>query len=196
MKKFLKWFVIIFIGLVVVGSLLPDEEKADKKEDAAPKATETATKEEKPKEEKKAEPKKEEKKEFAVGDDVTAGKFTYKVNSTESKKELKNILGNKTTDGQFLVVNLTVTNKDKKARIADGNMFKLKDASGAEYSTAAELDMYVNEDVGFFLKEINPNMNKTGNVVFEVPADAQGLTLEVSSGFGWSGGKSAAIKLN
>ena len=56
--------------------------------------------------------------------------------------------------------------------MADSNMFKIKTADGTEYSADPELDMYVNEGgIGFFLEDINPNLSKTGKVVFELPTE-------------------------
>lgn len=167
-------------------------------EETVSKPTSTTMKEEtKAENTKKEAPKKEEsKKQFTVGQEVKVGNLSYTVKSVKETNKLSSVLGNKTTNGKFVIVELVVKNYDKKARVVDSNMFKVKTADGTEYSADLELDMYVNEGgVGFFLEDINPNLSKTGKVVFELPADAAQYNLEVSSGFGWAGGKYEQIKL-
>ena len=70
------------------------------------------------------------------------------------------------------------------------HLFKVN-VGDTEYSADTELDLYANEDgMGFFLETINPNIEKTGNIVFELPKQVKNPKLEVSSGFGWAGGQS------
>ncbi|MCQ9281968.1 DUF4352 domain-containing protein [Priestia aryabhattai] len=140
--------------------------------------------------------KQESKKEYTVGQDVQIGNLAYNVVSTEEKTELSSVLGNKKTDGKYIVVDLKVTNHEKKARMMDSSMLRIVTEDGTEYNPDAELDSYVNEDgLGFFLQEINPNMSKEGKAVFEIPADVKEYQLQVSSGLGWSGGDYQTIKL-
>ncbi|MGM0922854.1 MAG: DUF4352 domain-containing protein [Bacillota bacterium] len=194
-KPFYKKWWVWLIAIVVIGSFATsgDEETATPETDTATEETAATP----AKEEKKAEaPKKEEKKAFAVGDEVVVENFTYKVIGIEETNKLTSVLGDKTTEGKYAVVELAVTNKDKKARYVDGNMFRILTADGTEYSSDAELGTYVNENgLGFFLEDINPNISKTGKIAFELPKEATAYDLQVSSGLGWSGGKYETIKL-
>jgi hypothetical protein len=185
-----RWWVWVLGIIIIAGIAGGDEEEITTKE-------ETATKEEPQAKEASTEPKKEEKKqEFTVGQEVKVGNLTYKVEGVQETNKITNILGDKTTSGKFAVVTLTIKNGDKKARMADSNMFKIKTADGTEYEADAELDIYVNEaGESFFLQDINPNISKTGKVVFELPTEATEYNLEVSSGFGWSSGEYEQIKL-
>ncbi|MCM3782127.1 DUF4352 domain-containing protein [Neobacillus mesonae] len=132
---------------------------------------------------------------FKVGDQVEAGTFTYTVKSVKEQTKIENILGDKTTEGKFVVVELNVKNNDKEARYADTSMFRIL-ANGNEYEPDSELDMYVNDDgLGFFLESINPGLSKTGFVAFELGGDVNSYDLQVSSGMGWSGGEYQTIKL-
>ncbi|MED3759698.1 DUF4352 domain-containing protein [Peribacillus frigoritolerans] len=188
-----KWWVWVIAIIVIVNIASGgDEEESTTETKTDTKATETTAK---PKEEKKAEPKKEAPKQHQVGDVVKVGKLEYTVKGVEETQKISNVLGDKTTSGKFVIVEMAIKNLDKKERMADSNMFKVK-ADGAEYGADAELDMYVNEGgIGFFLESINPNISKTGKVVFELPAEAKAYNIEVSSGAGWSGGEYEQIKL-
>jgi hypothetical protein len=140
--------------------------------------------------------KKETKKQYSIGDEVNVGKLSYIIKDVEEKKSLSSVLGNKTTEGKFVVVELTVKNNDNESRTADTNMFKIMTPDGKEFSADGTLDMYVNKaGDGFFLEQFNPHISRTGKVVFELPAEAEEYSLRVSSGLGWKGGEYEEIKL-
>ncbi|MDF2010214.1 DUF4352 domain-containing protein [Priestia megaterium] len=140
--------------------------------------------------------KQEQKKEYTVGQDVPVKNLSYNVVSAEEKTQISSVLGNKTTEGKYVVVDLKVTNHEKKARTMDSSMLRIKTSDGTEYNPDATLDTYVNDDgVGFFLKQINPNMTAHSKVVFEIPADTDSYELQVSSGMGFTGGNYEKIKL-
>ena len=192
MKKGLKWAGIIVIGAVILGNLGDDEEQAtpEKKVEVEQEAVKSEAKPVKAKAAAKPV-----KKTYGVNDQVKVGKLTYVVNDVKMVDTLSNVLGEKKTSGQFLVIGLTILNGDKEERFVDSNMFKVN-VGDTEYSADTELDLYANEDgMGFFLETINPNIEKTGNIVFELPKQVKNPMLEVSSGFGWAGGQSKEIQL-
>lgn len=192
-----KWWVWVLAIIVIANIASGGEEETSTTDTASDtKATKTTAKpEEKKAEAKKEEPKKEAPKQHQVGDVVKVGKLEYTVKGVEETQKISNVLGDKTTSGKFVIVEMAIKNLDKKERMADSNMFKIK-ADGAEYGADAELDMYVNDGgIGFFLETMNPNISKTGKVVFELPAEAKEYNIEVSSGAGWSGGEYEQIKL-
>lgn len=192
MKKGLKWAGIIVIGAVILGNLGDDEEQAAPEKKVAVEQ-ETVKSEAKPVKAKAAA--KPVKKTYGVNNQVKVGKLTYVVNDVKMVDTLSNVLGEKKTSGQFLVIGLTILNGDKEERFVDSNMFKVN-VGDTEYSADTELDLYANEDgMGFFLETINPNIEKTGNIVFELPKQVKNPMLEVSSGFGWAGGQSKEIQL-
>lgn len=192
MKKGLKWAGIIVIGAVILGNLGDDEEQGapEKKVEVEQEAVKSEAKPVKAKAAAKPV-----KKTYGVNDQVKVGKLTYVVNDVKMVDTLSNVLGEKKTSGQFLVIGLTILNGDKEERFVDSNMFKVN-VGDTEYSADTELDLYANEDgMGFFLETINPNIEKTGNIVFELPKQVKNPMLEVSSGFGWAGGQSKEIQL-
>ncbi|AOS99451.1 MULTISPECIES: DUF4352 domain-containing protein [Exiguobacterium] len=192
MKKGLKWAGIIVIGAVILGNLGDDEEQGapEKKVEVEQEAVKSEAKPVKAKAAAKPV-----KKTYGINDQVKVGKLTYVVNDVKMVDSLSNVLGEKKTSGQFLVIGLTILNGDKEERFVDSNMFKVN-VGDTEYSADTELDLYANEDgMGFFLETINPNIEKTGNIVFELPKQVKNPMLEVSSGFGWAGGQSKEIQL-
>ncbi|MDT0173654.1 DUF4352 domain-containing protein [Exiguobacterium sp. BRG2] len=192
MKKGLKWAGIIVIGAVILGNLGDDEEQGapEKKVEVEQEAVKSEAKPVKAKAAAKPV-----KKTYGINDQVKVGKLTYVVNDVKMVDSLSNVLGEKKTSGQFLVIGLTILNGDKEERFVDSNMFKVN-VGDTEYSADTELDLYANEDgMGFFLETINPNIKKTGNIVFELPKQVKNPMLEVSSGFGWAGGQSKEIQL-
>ncbi|WP_290785976.1 DUF4352 domain-containing protein [Exiguobacterium sp. UBA7533] len=192
MKKGLKWAGIIVIGAVILGNLGDDEEQVapEKKVEVEQEAVQSEAKPVKAKAVAKPV-----KKTYGIKDRVKVGKLTYVVNDVKMVDTLSNVLGEKKTSGQFLVIGLTILNGDKEERFVDSNMFKVN-VGDTEYSADTELDLYANEDgMGFFLETINPNIEKTGNIVFELPKQVKNPKLEVSSGFGWAGGQSKKIQL-
>jgi len=192
MKKGVKWAGIIVIGAVILGNLGDDEEQAapEKKVEVEQEAVQSEAKPVKAKAVAKPV-----KKTYGINDRVKVGKLTYVVNDVKMVDTLSNVLGEKKTSGQFLVIGLTILNGDKEERFVDSNMFKVN-VGDTEYSADTELDLYANEDgMGFFLETINPNIEKTGNIVFELPKQVKNPKLEVSSGFGWAGGQSKEIQL-
>ncbi|WP_416730262.1 DUF4352 domain-containing protein [Fictibacillus sp. JL2B1089] len=192
-----KWWVWVIAIIVVAAATGGEEDTGTSTASSEPKS-EVASTEPAKKEEKKSEKKSEEKKpkQFTVGQEVKVGNLSYIVKGVTETNKISSVLGDKTTEGKFAIVELTVKNNDKKARMADTTMFKIKTADDTEYDPDVELDMYANEaGETFFLQDINPNLSKTGKVVFELPAEAKEYNLEVSSGAGWSGGEYEQIKL-
>lgn len=191
MKKFLKFIAIaigIFIAIGVIGSMGSDEETSGTD-------TETTAEEKTDKKDQK-----EEVKVYQIGDLVETGKLAYKVTNAESKSELKSdneFIESATTSGQFILIDIEAFNNDKDARMIDSSMFKILDDQNREFdpSSDSEVMMVVDGAIDFFLQDINPGLSKTGQLVFELPADAKSYSLQVSSGFGWSGGEYETIKL-
>ncbi|MGM7637143.1 DUF4352 domain-containing protein [Bacillus sp. Hm123] len=194
MKKFMKIVAIVFgilIAIGVIGSLGEDKSASEDGE------SQTLATEEKVNEK---DTKDKESKTFNVGDEVKVGELAYKVTNVTATNEIKSdnqFIESAKTDGQFILVDIEAVNNDKKARMVDSNMFKVKDNSGREFepTSDSEVMMAVEGAMDFFLQDINPGISKKGKVVFELPQDSSSYSLEVSSGFGWSGGEYEKIKL-
>jgi len=198
MKKFLKIIAIIFGVLIVIGVIgsMGEDDTSSGDKASNEKVTEVNAKGERSKEETKN----EDAKIYQIGDLVKTGRLAYKVTNVTSTNELKSenpFIESATTSGQFIVIDIEALNNDSKARMVDSSMFKVNDDQKREFepTSDSEVMMVVDGAMDFFLQDINPGLSKTGQLVFELPADANSYTLEVSSGYGWSGGEYESIKL-
>ncbi|WP_416386119.1 DUF4352 domain-containing protein [Alkalithermobacter thermoalcaliphilus] len=77
---------------------------------------------------------------------------------------------------------ISVTNNDKEARTLDTSLFKLTDSEGRTYDPDATADIYVNGQNMFFLDKINPNLTKTGYIVFDLADPNAEYILNVTGG--------------
>lgn len=132
---------------------------------------------------------------YAVGDIVQTGKLTYQIKEVQLRKEIKNQLGGLQTNGIYAVLTVNVVNNDKKPRYVDQSMFKIHDSEGRTFDPDSKADLYLNNEIAFFLDNINPGLAKQAKIAFELPTGPKQLTVEVSSGLGLSGGESAFILL-
>jgi hypothetical protein len=133
---------------------------------------------------------------FKLNETATAGKLAYIVSEVKATKTIgTNQFLTKTTDNQYIVLKVKVTNNDNDARTIDTNLFSLTDGQGRKYSAMADADMYVNGQSSFFLQQVNPGTNASGYIVFETPPGITGLKLHCSSGLGLASGSEAVIDL-
>jgi len=138
----------------------------------------------------------EEPAQYGIGDTVPAGKFDYTVNGLSSTNQLGEEPFSMTTEGEFLLVNVTIKNNDTEGRVMDTTMFTLRDSQGNEYDADPSAFMYLDSQESFFLDNVNPGLARTGDIVFEVPAGLTGLSLEVDSGVLFAAGESVVIELD
>ncbi len=115
---------------------------------------------------------------FKQGDLVNVGYTSYVV--TESWWATRLGTFNEKPDAMFLMVGLSVCNKDTKARTIPP--FFLVDQLGREYETSSK--GWAMEGTIGSLDTLNPNVEKTGGVIFDVPKD-NNYKLKVSGGY-WS----------
>lgn len=108
------------------------------------------------------------------------------VKNVSRAKTLGNQYIRKTAQGEFVIVSVFVANNQKEKVTVDGNMFKLIDGNGRQYSHSTEaetaLELSSKQDKTFTLKAINPGIGVIGSVVFDVPAGLTDLKLEARGG--------------
>ena len=115
---------------------------------------------------------------FKQGELVEVGYTSYKVTESWWATRLKTY--NEKPDAMFLMVGLSVCNKDTKARTIPP--LYLIDQLGREYEASSK-GWAMKGTIGS-LDSLNPNVEKVGGVIFDVPKD-NNYKLKVSGGY-WS----------
>ena len=115
----------------------------------------------------------------------------YKVNSVEVAKQVGPSALPTNAKDTFLVVDLSVKNAGDKAVTVDSSFFKLK-ADGKTFEADSAASMSANQDENgnitnsFFMESLNPDMQQTGKIVFDIPeaqANAQNNVLQAQTGY-------------
>ena len=131
-----------------------------------------------------------------MGQPLRVGDVEYVVNSRNVTDKVGDDFINRTANGVYLIVNVTVKNLGNESLSVNNNFFKLlKDDK--EYESDSAAGIYANRDSHFFLSKINPDSELTGNVVFDVTqelANDTNLKLQVQTG-AW-GTQKGLIDLN
>ena len=127
-----------------------------------------------------------------IGTPARDGKFEFTVTSVESgvARVGDDVFG-KDAQGQFTLVHVTVTNIGDKAQYFDGSSQKLVDAQGRTHSADGSAAIYLG-DAESFLNQINPGNTVQGTVVFDIPADATPVSLELHDS-PFSGGVTVSV---
>jgi hypothetical protein len=126
-----------------------------------------------------------------IGEPLKVGDLVFTVTSATLTKKLKSPLGNKS--GNWMVVTIAVKNESKEAVTIDSSFFKLLEGDGTTYETDSDNLMYLSSGANFFLEKINPKLEKTGQVLFALPASAKDLKLQVQPSL--FGGDTGVISL-
>lgn len=122
---------------------------------------------------------------YKIGEDAVAGNLTFRMDSF--KRVTK-------AEEQYIVIQLSVTNNDKKALVISGSMFELeKDTYDATVyiGTGPNPDI-VNPVVSVF-DDLRPGLTQTGTVIFKTPKSFTNFTLRCDTGVLLSGGKPVSI---
>lgn len=192
-KPFYKrwWFIAggVVVVFLTIGALSPDDSSdshsSDVKTSVSSQKKDDVKKDDSDKKKAtKAEKKSKELKTVSIGEPVRVGDVEYVVNSRNVTDKVGGDYINKTANGVYLIVNVTVKNLGDDSLSVNNNFFKLlKD--NKEYESDGSAGVYANKDSKFFLSKINPESELTGNVVFDVTketAEDTSLKLQVQTG--------------
>lgn len=158
-----KWWFILLVVIVLIAAFSGggDDDTTDTNSNEASESSSTETSEAT-----------EEDKAFAVGDVVTVGDIDYTVNSVETTKSVGPSVYPTDAQDTFLVIDLTVKNNGNESIMVDTSNFKLIDGeksfdADSSGSISANQDAEGNS-LGFFLENINPDVEMQGKIVFDV----------------------------
>jgi len=118
---------------------------------------------------------------YEIGDSIKAGNLIFTVNSTRIDEGGDFI---KPKDGYiYYIIDVTVENTgDKSESVSSLMMFKLFDSDGYNYNITIGP-----ETKGSVDGEISSGRKLRGELVFEIPEDAEGLELEIDPSLFGSG---------
>lgn len=121
-----------------------------------------------------------------------AGKLGFEISSVQTKQELNGgLFDKKETNEQFLVLKLSISNRDSRARDLSPTLFTLQDEDGRKYEfVSMASDKYLKSET------VNPGITRTGLLAFEIPKGVKGLKLKAKSGILLAGGESTFIDLS
>lgn len=126
-----------------------------------------------------------------IGQPAADGDFSFVVNGVDcSLTEIGTQYFSTTAQGQFCVVDLTITNIGDEAQSFFGDNAKLFNAQGQKFSADGEAAIYL-QDSSSLYEEINPGNTLTSKMVFDVPAGTAPTAIELHDS-AFSGG----VKVN
>lgn len=120
----------------------------------------------------------------SIGEEVSVDDVSYKVTDAERLSQLEDPYGiEEPLIGNFMLVSFTFTNSgNSPATVSDIGMY-LYDEEDNQYETDSDAGLYLPEDTSMFmLDRVNPGLSQEVQTVYEIPPDASGLELEVTSG--------------
>lgn len=200
---FMRHKIISFIGIIVIfsiiGSALSDDDEVVKE----PVSDTTNEAEAESTEEKKEEPKEEtvedSEKAFKIGEPATVGDVAFTIKGVEEVNEINSgneFIDNVTTEGKFVILDIDVKNEKSEAITINSNFFKLTNGETTyDPTTSGEVMMAMMGDDDFFLTQINPGLNKSGKVAFEVAGDLDLSKNVLVASTGFFGTESVEISL-
>ena len=114
-----------------------------------------------------------------IGEAAADGKFNFVVNGVDcSATELGDQYFGTTAQGQFYIVDVTISNIGDKAQSFFGDNATLFNAEGQEFSADSEAAIYLADSASLY-EEINPGNTLNSKVVFDVPAGTTPTAIEL-----------------
>lgn len=122
----------------------------------------------------------------AVGETVSLEGTSYTVESVETTDTVGDEFFEEAAGGVYVVVELTIENTEDETKTFLDTAAKLIGSNDKTYSTDSDGTIAASTDGGSLIfEDMQPDVAKTGLLVFDVPGDAApGATLEVSDLYG------------
>jgi hypothetical protein len=116
----------------------------------------------------------------SFGEPVRDGRFEFTVTRVDcSRTTVGAERLQRTADGRFCVVSLTVRNIGDGSKYFLGRAQTAYDSTGAAYDSDELAGLYANGGVEAFLQKVDPGEKVSGKLVFDVPAKAELTALEL-----------------
>jgi len=169
MKKILKWGVIAFVVIMIIGAISGGGKNTSTTNNSG------TTKSDIKKEETVAK----------INDTVTDKDLAFTATSVSTAKSLGNSYTKKDAQGTFYIVTLNIKNVGKETATIDSSMLKITDSQGRKFDRSIEGQTAKGLSQGkvdMFLQQVQPGLSVTGDIVFDLPDDATDLKLLVKGG--------------
>jgi len=184
-KRIWVW-VIAIIVIIAVASGSGDDNEAETASGTADGSDKTEEKSDEVSEEED-----DEVTEVKVGQPAEVADVTFTVNDVEETTTIESgneFIDNAETSGKFVILDMTVENGKDESFMIDSNFFTIITKDGTEYDSISSGDAFMalgDSATDFLLEKINPNLDKSGKVVFEVGGDVEvsESVLEAQTGF-------------
>ncbi len=121
-----------------------------------------------------------------IGEEVVDSEIGFTATDTQKAATLGNQYTKKTAQGQFYIVTIKIENKSKETKTIDSSMITLTDSQGRKFDRSIDGQTakgLAEGKVDLFLQQVQPGLNVTGDIVFDIPKDATGLKLNVKGGY-------------
>ena len=175
MKKILKWGGIIFVILIVIG-VVAGAGKSNNPSSSTNNAANTAS----------GNNQAETKTVAKLNEPVTDSDLVFTATAVDTSTTLGNQYTKKDAQGMFQIITLKIENKGKETKTVDSSMIALTDSQGRKFDRSIEGQTakgFSQGKVDLFLQQVQPGLNVTGDIVFDVPKDATGLKLLVKGSY-------------
>jgi hypothetical protein len=133
---------------------------------------------------------------YGVGQDVQVDEVRWKIVAAEDAgqtlKSDNEFIPAKKTSGRFVRVRFELENLSKDMLTFAG--LDLLDGQGRTFKSASDVFAFIPQEELCVLENLNPNVAKTCTVIYEVPADANGLQAQVGD-LKLFGGQQALVDL-
>ncbi|MBB4929653.1 hypothetical protein F4561_000473 [Lipingzhangella halophila] len=116
-----------------------------------------------------------------IGDTVETGVFAFTVTDVETGvNEVADESGylTETPDGQYVIVSVTVENIGDESGTFESGSQTLIDGEDREHSTDTAAE--ITGGAESFLNEVNPGNSVEGELIYDIPADAEPASVELS----------------
>jgi hypothetical protein len=130
---------------------------------------------------------------FGIGQPAADGKFSFVVNGVDcTQTELGDQYFGTKAQGQFCIVDLTVSNIGDEPQSFFGDNASLFNAQGQKFSADSEAGMYLDNSDSLY-EEINPGNTLSSKVIFDVPAGMVPTAIELHDS-AFSGGVTVSLQ--
>lgn len=121
-----------------------------------------------------------------LNESVQDGDLVFTATGVTTATTLGNQYTRKDAQGQFQIITLKIENKGNETKLIDSSMITLTDSQGRKFDRSIEGQTakgMTQGKVDLFLQQVQPGLNITGDIVFDIPKDAAGLKLNVKGSY-------------